>query len=108
MWQVTGLVEKPAVERGAEQPGDLRPLPAHAGGHGDPADDAARAGGEIQLTDALVELLEREEIYAVVIEPDEGYDTGNVLAWLEANVALALEREEYGDTLRESLKRLLG
>ena len=39
----------------------------------------------------------------MVIEPDEGYDTGNVLAWLEANVALALQSEEYGPALRESL-----
>ena len=60
-------------------------------------------GGEIQLTDALVTLLGREEIYAVVIEPCEGYDTGNVLSWLEANIALALQSEEYGAALRESL-----
>jgi len=64
------------------------------------------AGGEIQLTDALVKLLQREEIYAVV-EPDPGYDTGNVLAWLEANVAIALQRPEYAGALRESLTRML-
>jgi UTP--glucose-1-phosphate uridylyltransferase len=64
-------------------------------------------GDEIQLTDALVDLLKTEEIYAVVIEPEEGYDTGNILSWLEANVALALETNEYGSALRESLTRLL-
>jgi UTP--glucose-1-phosphate uridylyltransferase len=60
-------------------------------------------GGEIQLTDALVALLAKEDIFAVVIEPHEGYDTGNVLSWLEANVALALQSEAYGPALRESL-----
>jgi UTP--glucose-1-phosphate uridylyltransferase len=64
-------------------------------------------GGEIQLTDALVKLLEREELYAVVIDPAEGYDTGTVLSWLEANVALALSSDEYGADVRASLTRLL-
>ena len=103
VWRVTGLVEKPCVGRGADQPArssaatcsrrrSWRSSPTRLPGK----------GGEIQLTDALVALLEREEIYAVVIEPDEGYDTGNVLAWLEANVALALQSEEYGPAFRES------
>jgi len=64
-------------------------------------------GDEIQLTDALVELLKTEAIYAVVVEPDEGFDTGNVLSWLEANVLLGLESPEYGSALREGLERIL-
>ena len=60
-------------------------------------------GGEIQLTDALIALLEHEEIYAVVVDPSEGYDTGNVLAWLEANIKLGLASERYGEALRASL-----
>jgi UTP--glucose-1-phosphate uridylyltransferase len=106
VWKVDRLVEKPTAE---EAPSDLAIfgrylltpavmdiLPTVAPG----------AGGEIQLTDALVELLNREQIYAVV-EPDPGYDTGNVLAWLEANVALALQRPEYAAPLREALTRML-
>lgn len=107
VWRVSGLVEKPAVH---EAPSDLaifgRYLLTPRLMELLPTVEPGR-GGEIQLTDALVELLEHEEIYAVVIEPDEGYDTGNVLSWLEANLALALEREEYADRLTESLKRLL-
>ncbi len=108
VWKVNGLVEKPA--RG-EEPSNLRIFGRYLL---TPAVMEILAstppgkGGEIQLTDALVKLLEREDIYAVVLEPDCGRDTGNVLAWLEANVALALEREEYGADLRESLKRMLG
>jgi UTP--glucose-1-phosphate uridylyltransferase len=64
-------------------------------------------GNEIQLTDALVEVLGQEEIYAVTIDC-QGYDTGNILSWMEANVALALETEEFGPALRESLRKMLG
>ena len=33
-------------------------------------------GGEIQLTDAMARSLDREAMYAVVIDPLSGYDTG--------------------------------
>ena len=37
-----------------------------------------------------------------------GFDTGNILSWLETNITLALETEEFGSQLRESLERILG
>ncbi|MFU8891598.1 MAG: UTP--glucose-1-phosphate uridylyltransferase, partial [Anaerosomatales bacterium] len=64
-------------------------------------------GEEIQLTDAIKELLQTEEVYAVVMT-STGYDTGNVQSWLEANVELALKTEEWGEGLRENLRRLIG
>ncbi len=107
VWRISELVEKPALE---DAPSNLRifgrylltPAVMEILAQTPPG-----KGGEIQLTDALVTLLGREEIYAVVIEPDEGYDTGNVLAWLEANVALTLQREEYGEQFRASLLHML-
>ena len=103
VWRVTGLVEKPCV---GEAPTNLaifgRYLLTPAIMEILMATEPGK-GGEIQLTDALVTLLGREEIYAVVIEPCEGYDTGNVLSWLQANIALALQSDEYGAALRESL-----
>jgi UTP--glucose-1-phosphate uridylyltransferase len=108
VWKVTGLVEKPAH---GEEPSNLRIFGRYLL---TPAVMEILAstppgkGGEIQLTDALVKLLDREEIYAVIIDPETGHDTGNVLAWLEANVALALDRPEYGEALRASLKQMLG
>jgi UTP-glucose-1-phosphate uridylyltransferase len=54
----------------------------------------------------LRELLKTEDMYAVVDE-DAGYDTGNILAWLETNCALTLESEEYGAKLRDILENLL-
>ncbi len=44
----------------------------------------------------------------MVVEPDEGFDTGNVISWLEANVMIGLTDAEYGSALRETLERILG
>jgi UTP--glucose-1-phosphate uridylyltransferase len=106
VWRVTDLVEKPPVDEAPSNlaifgrylltPGVMEVLPRVRAGR----------GGEIQLTDALRELLHREEIYAVV-EDDPGFDTGTVGTWLEANVALALATREYGPALRATLDRLL-
>ena len=42
-------------------------------------------GGEIQLTDALDAVLKEEEMYALIIDPQDGFDTGTVESWLETN-----------------------
>ena len=42
-------------------------------------------GGEIQLTDALDAVLAEEELYALVVDPADGFDTGTVESWLETN-----------------------
>ncbi|TDB37610.1 MAG: UTP--glucose-1-phosphate uridylyltransferase GalU [Actinobacteria bacterium] len=107
VWKLTDLVEKPPVNDAPSNlaifgrylltPAIMKILPTIEPGRGD----------EIQLTDALRELLKQEEVYALTMDCS-GYDTGNVLSWLEANVSLALETEEYGPALRESLKKLLG
>ena len=43
------------------------------------------AGGEIQLTDALDSLLKEEEMYALVIDEEDGFDTGTIESWLDTN-----------------------
>ena len=45
-------------------------------------------GGEIQLTDALDAVLNEEEMYALVISPEDGFDVGTVESWIQANQAL--------------------
>ncbi len=60
-------------------------------------------GGEIQLTDALDKVLEEEEMYALVIDPNAGFDTGTIYTWLETNIKLAL----HDDELREMIKGIL-
>ena len=103
VWKVSDLVEKPPAEMAPSNlaifgrylltPAVMRILPQIEPG----------AGGEIQLTDALHRLLAEEEMYAVVVEPGHGYDTGNVLLWLQANIALAMERDDLAAPLRKWL-----
>jgi UTP--glucose-1-phosphate uridylyltransferase len=57
------------------------------------------AGGEIQLTDALVALLDTEEIYALVIDEDEGFDVGTLETWLSTNIRLALRDPVLSETI---------
>lgn len=63
-------------------------------------------GGEVQLTDALQKLLERERIVGLEFR-GRRYDIGNKLDWLRATVELALEREEFGSALKEHIAALL-
>ena len=89
VWRVTGLVEKPAVfdapsnlvvfGRYLLSPAIMRILETIEPG----------AGGEIQLTDAMAASLADEEMYAVVIDPAAGFDTGTIPAWIVANTELA-------------------
>jgi len=64
-------------------------------------------GGEIQLTDAMLRLLKRQEIYGIVFR-GKRYDTGNRLGFLKATVEYALERDDVGREFRAYLKELIG
>jgi UTP--glucose-1-phosphate uridylyltransferase len=66
---------------------------------------ALGAGGELQLTDGLRQLLKREKIYAYQFE-GKRYDTGDKLGFLKATVEFALKREDLGGPLREWMKKL--
>ena len=60
-------------------------------------------GGEIQLTDALKILCEREAMYAYKFE-GKRYDVGDKLGFLEATIEYALKREDLKDGLLEIIK----
>jgi UTP--glucose-1-phosphate uridylyltransferase len=62
-------------------------------------------GGEIQLTDALRELVQRQAIYGYEFE-GKRYDTGCKLGFLQATVEFALQRKDLGEPFREYLKSL--
>ncbi len=64
------------------------------------------AGGEIQLTDAMVTLQRSEPFYAHVFE-GRVHDTGTKLGFLTANVAYALDRVDLRDEFRTALKALI-
>lgn len=63
-------------------------------------------GGEIQLTDALRLMADREAVYAYNFS-GRCYDTGNKLGFLKATVEYALRREDLGDAFREYLRHSL-
>ena len=63
------------------------------------------AGGELQLTDGMRLLLQKEKMYAYVYE-GRRHDTGDKLGFLKATVEFALKREDLGDPFREYLKGL--
>jgi UTP--glucose-1-phosphate uridylyltransferase len=64
------------------------------------------AGGEIQLTDAMVTLQQSEPFFAHVFD-GQVHDTGTKMGFLTANLAYALDHEEFGGELRSVLRGLL-
>lgn len=61
------------------------------------------AGGEIQLTDAIADLLELADVYAHSFSGTR-YDCGSKLGYLQATVAYGLSHSEIGDEFRTFLK----
>jgi len=61
------------------------------------------AGGEIQLTDAIADLLDDADVYAYSFSGDR-YDCGSKLGYLQATVAYGLAHNEIGDAFRASLE----
>lgn len=61
--------------------------------------------GEIQITDAIKVLLEKQPVYGYLFE-GKRYDAGDKLGFIEATIELALKRPEFSQKLREFLKSL--
>jgi len=72
-------------------------------------DDLARigkgAGGEIQLTDGIARLMEREPVYAFELE-GKRYDCGSKLGYLQATVEFGLKHRSLGADFAAYLKEL--
>lgn len=102
VYKVKGLVEKPPVD---EAPSNVAILGRYII---NPAifeileNTKPGKGGEIQLTDALKELAQKEAVYAYHFE-GRRYDVGDKLGFLEATVEYALRRED----LREDFLKYL-
>jgi UTP--glucose-1-phosphate uridylyltransferase len=105
--RMTGMVEKPAPGtepsnlfisgRYVLQPEIFERLARHRKG----------AGGEIQLTDAMADLMADQAFHALEYEGTT-YDCGDKLGLLRANVAYALKRPDLAEGTRAVLKDLLG
>ena len=64
------------------------------------------AGGEIQLTDGMFNLMKTQDFHALEYEGTT-YDCGDKLGLLRANVAFALARPELADAARKAIQELL-
>ena len=63
------------------------------------------AGGELQLTDGLKQLLKKEKIYGYTFA-GKRHDTGDKMGFLKATVEFALKREDLGKEFRDFLSGL--
>ncbi len=61
------------------------------------------AGGEIQLTDAIAELLKKEEVYSLAFA-GKRYDCGSKLGYLQATVEYALKHPELKEEFSNYLE----
>ena len=105
--EVLGLVEKPRREdapsnliisgRYILQPEVMRVLESQGRG----------AGGEIQLTDAMARMIGQQPFHAVTFA-GKRYDCGSKTGFVEATLAIALERDDMKDEVRAMARRLLG
>ncbi len=59
--------------------------------------------GEVQITDAIKLLLEKQPVYGYLFEGTR-YDAGDKLGFLQATIELALKRPEFGQELKDYLK----
>lgn len=104
--EVTGLVEKPKREEAPSnliisgryilQPEVMRVLEGQAAG----------AGGEIQLTDAMARMIGQQPFHAVTFA-GRRFDCGSKIGFVEATLALALERDDMAAEVRAMAQRLL-
>ena len=104
--EVRGLVEKPPIEQAPSnkiisgryilQPEVMRTLENQGKG----------AGGEIQLTDAMARMIGSQPFHAVTFA-GRRFDCGSKAGFVEATLALALEREDIGAEVRDMAERLL-
>lgn len=106
VYKVKGLVEKPSVEEAPTNVAILgryiiTPKIFEILGNTRPGKN-----GEIQLTDALLTLIQHEAMYAYDFE-GRRYDVGDKLGFLEATVEYALRRPELKEEFEEYLKSIL-
>jgi UTP--glucose-1-phosphate uridylyltransferase len=105
--EVKGLVEKPAAGTAPSnliiagryilQPEVMKILETQEAG----------AGGEIQLTDAMAAMIGTQPFHGVTFD-GQRFDCGSKAGYIEANLALALERDDIGAHIREFARKLVG
>ncbi|KPB05732.1 UTP--glucose-1-phosphate uridylyltransferase GalU [Bacillus sp. CHD6a] len=106
LYKVNGLVEKPLVE---EAPSNITILGRYVI---TPAileileQTEPGKGGEIQLTDALKVLAQKEAMYSYIFE-GRRYDVGDKQGFLQATVEFALQREDLREEFIDYLVNII-
>lgn len=104
LYEMSGMVEKPAQK---DAPSNLKITGRYIL---QPEiwsllkDQAAGAGGEIQLTDAMARLMEIQSFHALEYE-GEDYDCGSKIGYFETVLAHAIDHDEIGDQARDLLAK---
>ncbi|SJZ67832.1 UTP--glucose-1-phosphate uridylyltransferase GalU [Garciella nitratireducens] len=106
VFKVKGLIEKPSLEDAPSNVAILgryiiTPRIFEILKHTKPG-----AGGEIQLTDALKELVSQEAMYSYVFS-GKRYDVGDKLGFLQATIEFALKREDLKHDFIKYLYKLI-
>jgi len=106
VFPITGMVEKPAP---GTEPSNLTILGRYIL---QPeifdllSQQEKGAGGEIQVTDAMLALLDKQPFYALEYE-GRAFDCGSKTGFLAANIAYALERPELRDAVIAEINKLV-
>ena len=106
VFQIEDLVEKPGPERAFSDLAVLGRYVFHPDIFEAIKKTAPDKKGEIQITDAIKIFLETQPVYGYIFEGTR-YDCGDKRSFIEATIALALNRPEFSLQLREYLKKLM-
>ena len=106
LMRVSNMVEKPSLEEAPSRMAVLGRYIIRPEIFSILCETEPGKGGEIQLTDALNVLAQREAVYAYDFE-GKRYDLGDKLGFLEATVEFALRRPDLGDPFQSYLKKLV-
>lgn len=104
-YSVKGMVEKPSVDEAPTNVAILGRYVLSASIFEILESTPPGKGGEIQLTDGLIELAKKESMYAYDFEGIR-YDTGDKFGYLKATVEYALRHEDVKDQFKDYIKNL--
>jgi UTP--glucose-1-phosphate uridylyltransferase len=103
--KISHIVEKPKPDKAASTLAVVGRYLLSAGIFEDLAKIGKGAGGEIQLTDGIARLMQREPVYAFEFA-GKRYDCGSKLGYLQATVEFGLKHSDLGADFSAYLKGL--
>ncbi len=104
--KISHIVEKPKPEKAESTLAVVGRYLLSASIFDDLAKIGKGAGGEIQLTDGIARLMQREDVYAFEFE-GKRYDCGSKLGYLQATVEYGLKHPSLGAEFADYLKRFV-